>query len=542
MSELNLKKLFVLVPSTLSTVTLEAVKAKSSTSGNEDKLYFVEKYNQIVKNGVTYGIDPKTFKEIETLLPALGATTAADGTVSFNVKDLNYKGEATTILGVITNLDTKIKSELDKLATSKTLNEKYEFTGKLKYVAAGGGKNARIVLVDEGGTELEGSTVNVSDIIGNGILNKAEYDKTTGKLTLSFNGSDGSTTTNKFEVDLAAMLDINDVLIAEGSKKYLDVNLSGGENSQAVFSVNTVNVKDATAENTGLADAKDVQDYVKSQTTDLAVTAAGDDYVSARVDAATDKKHVIVSTNVQNVTANAGNRGTWSVTEAGETSLSGADAPTISGVEHSLVDGAQAAQAVKTYVDAMVAAEAAERAAKIEAAVKALDKASATVDGTNVHVAYKEEDGIVTIESVTADYATVSRTATTSTTDDPKTNAAIAVTEGTKLVKGEDLEKVAAYVADKVAEEQHRVDKKIAEKIAETTTGLNVPEATVSETGEGAVSFKYSETDGKVSISDLSVTYATKTGTGNDAKLTSGIVDASTLNAALSDLWETYTA
>ena len=154
MSEFNLKKLFVLVPSTLTTVTLDAVKAKSQEPANSDKLYFVEKYNQIVKNGVTYGIDLKTFKEIETLLPALGATTAADGTVSFDIQGLNYKGEATTILGVITNLDTKIKSELDKLAASKTLNDQYEFTGKLKYVAAGDGKNARIVLVDETGKEL----------------------------------------------------------------------------------------------------------------------------------------------------------------------------------------------------------------------------------------------------------------------------------------------------------------------------------------------------------------------------------------------------
>ena len=336
------------------------------------------------------------------------------------------------------------------------------------------------------------------------------------------------------------MLDINDIMIADGSKKYLDVDLSGAENSQAVFSVKTVNVATATAEKTGLADAKDVQDYVKSQTTDLAVTAAGDTYVSATVNADTDKKHVIVSTNVKDITASAGTRGTWTATGVGEPSLAGEAAPTISGKAGSLVDGAKAAEAVKTYVDAKVAAEAAERNAYIKYAVNTLDKASATVDGTNVHVAYKEEDGIVTIESVTEDYATVNRTATSSTTDTPATNAAIEVKDGTKLVKGADLEKVAAYVADKVAEEQHRVDK----KIADTTTGLNVEETTVSETvkGEGAVSFKYSETNGLVSISDLNVTYATKTGTGNDAKLTSGIVDTSTLNAALSDLWETYTA
>lgn len=535
MSELNLKKLFVLVPSTLTTVTLEDVKAKSSTSGNEDKLYFVEKYNQIVKNGVTYGIDPKTFTEIQTLLPALGATTAVDGTVSFNIADLNYKGNADTILGVITNLDAKIKTELDKLAASKTLNENYEFSGKLKYVAAvTNGAAAHLALVDEDGTEL--STVAVSDIIGNGLLSGSAYDKTTGKLTLTFNTASGTTT--PIEVDLTAMLDINDVLIAEGSKKYLDVDLSGGENSQAVFSVKTVKVVDATDSNTGLADAKDVQDYVKSQTTDLAVTAAGDDYVTARVDAATDKKHVIVSTNVKDVTASAGTRGTWTVSETGVASLADEVPPAISGVANSLVDGAQAAEAVKTYVDAKVATEAAERAAKIDAAVKALDKASATVTGTNVHVAYKEENGIVTIESVTEDYATVNRTKTTSIPGTPKTDADIAVTDGTKLVTGADLEKVAAYAADKVTEEAHRVDK----KIADATDGLDVPETTVKESGEGAVSFKYSETDGKVSISGLNVTYATKTGEGNTAKLTSGIVNTAVLNAALSDLWETYTA
>ena len=535
MSEFNLKKLFVLVPSTLTTVTVADIKAKSQQSGNSDKLYFVEKYNQIVKNGVTYGVDPKTFTEIESLLSSLGATTAEDGTVSFDIKGLNYKGEATTILGVITKLDKKIKDELNKLAASKTLNDKYEFTGKLKYVASVTGAAAHLALVDKDGT-TELSSIPVSDIIGNGVLETSAYDKATGKLTLTFKTADGGT--NPVDIDLAAMLDINDVLIADGSKKYLDVDLTGSENSQAVFSVKTVKVKDATDVSTGLADAKDVQDYVKSQTTDLAVKAEGDTYVSARVDANTDKKRVIVSTNVKDVTASAGTRGTWTATGVGEPSLAGEDAPTISGEAGSLVDGAKAAEAVKTYVDAKVAAEAAERNAYIENAVKALDKTSATVGSTNVHVAYKEEDGIVTIESVTEDYATVNRTATTSTTGTPATDAAIAVTEGTKLVKGEDLEKVAAYVADKVAEEQHRVDK----KIAETTTGLNVPKATVSEKGEGAVSFKYSETNGIVSISDLSVTYATKTGTGNDAKLTSGIVDTAVLNAALSDLWETYTA
>lgn len=255
MSELNLKKLFVLVPSTLTTVTVADIKTKSTQSGNSDKLYFVEKYNQIVKNGVTYGVDPKTFKEIESLLSSLGATTAEDGTVSFDIKGLNYKGDATTILGVITNLDAKIKSELDKLAASKTLDANYEFTGTLKYVASvTNGAAAHLALVDEAGTEL--SSVPVSDIIGNGVLESSAYNKDTGMLTLTFKKADGGT--NPVEVDLAAMLDINDIMIANDSTNYLKVDLTGAENSQAKFGVKTVKVKDATDTITGLADAKDV--------------------------------------------------------------------------------------------------------------------------------------------------------------------------------------------------------------------------------------------------------------------------------------------
>lgn len=53
----------------------------------------------------------------------------------------------------------------------------------------------------------------------------------------------------------------------------------------------------------------------------------------------------------------------------------------------------------------------------LDAAIKAVDTridnmdvASNTVSGTNVHVTYKQEDGKVTVESVTEDYATLNRT------------------------------------------------------------------------------------------------------------------------------------
>lgn len=525
---MDLTKMFVLVPST-SAATVDSIKTASLSSS---KIYFMAKYNQIVAKGTVYGVDPSTGKELESLVTVLGGTKGADGTVTVDFAGLNYyASEGTkTIIGAIKAIDAKVKAEMDKLAASKTLDENYEFTGQIKYVAAGGGKAAHIALVDEAGKEL--STINVSDIIGNGVLKTSAYDAATGILTLTFAQADG--TEKAIEVDLKAMLDINDISIADGSKNYLEVTLgtaSAEGETQAVFGAKIVKVAEATDAKTGLVDAKDVKDYVDGKTTDLAVTAEGDAYVSASVNADTDKKHVIVASNVKDVTYTAGTHATYN-TEGGV--ATSAVAANVSGVANALVDGAQATTAIKSYVDFVVAEEALRADAKVLAAVKALDKASATVDGSNVHVTYKEEDGIVTIESVTEDYATVTPVRTTSSADAPKTDASLTVTVGDedKLVKAKDLKAVADYAADKVTEEAHRVDKKIAETIA----GLDVAEAEVSEAGEGAIKFKYSETDGKVAIKDLSVTYAEHSAN----TVTTGIVTGTVLNDVLADMWETY--
>lgn len=527
---MDLTKMFVLVPST-SNATVESIKTASE---NSKKIYFMAKYSQIVARGTVYGVDPSTGKELESLVNVLGGIKGADGTVTVDFSGLNYHApEGTkTILGAIKAIDAKIKEELDKLAASKTLNDNYEFTGRITYVAASGGTAAHIALIDEDGAEL--STIPVSDIIGNGILKTSAYDAATGILTLTFANANG--TTNAIEVDLKAMLDINDISIAEASKKYLEVTLGEATaegNTQAVFGAKVKKIvgAGASADLTGLADAADVKAYVDSQTTDLTVTAKGDDYVGASVNADVDKKHVIVTTNVKGVTYTAGTHATYN-DEGAKTGEPAA--ATISGEANSLVDGAQAVTAVKSYVDFVVVEEALRANAKVLAAVKALDKASDTVDGSNVHVKYKEEDGIVTIESVTEDYATVTRVATTSTPEAPKTDASLTVTVGgeEKLVKAKDLKAVADYAADKVTEEVHRVDK----KIADTINGLDVPEAEVSEAGEGAIKFKYSETDGKVAIKDLSATYAAHSAN----TLSTGIVNGTTLNAVLADMWETY--
>ena len=84
---------------------------------------------QIVAKGTVYGVDPSTGKELESLVTVLGGTKGSDGTVTVNFSNLNFASEGTkTIIGAIESIDAKIKSELNKLAASNTLNDNYEFT------------------------------------------------------------------------------------------------------------------------------------------------------------------------------------------------------------------------------------------------------------------------------------------------------------------------------------------------------------------------------------------------------------------------------
>ena len=210
----------------------------------------------------------------------------------------NYTSKAKTITGEIAALDSELKATNDTIGTSKDtkddstvyggiakvqadLNDTkkkfsdsatiklgdstYETALEIKYVPAVTGDDAdsaiaaHIALCDKNGKEL--SVVNVDSIVGNGTLKSSSYNKDTGVLSLVWNKADGKTTTT--QIDLSAMLDINDVLINEDSKSYLDVDLSGGENSQAVFKALIKKVAEATASSTGLADALDVKTFVE---------------------------------------------------------------------------------------------------------------------------------------------------------------------------------------------------------------------------------------------------------------------------------------
>lgn len=109
-------------------------------------------------------------------------------------------------------------------------------------------------------------------------------------------------------------------------------------------------------------------------------------------------------------------------------------------------------------------------------------KVNETTVGTNVKVTYSETNGLVTINT-TEEYATI--------------GSDLSVTNGSKLVTGNDITKVKEYISTQVSD---------------AVEALDVADTTVSKTN---ISFHYREDDGKVSIGTLNEKYATVEQTGN---------------------------
>lgn len=283
----------------------------------------------------------------------------------------------------------------------------------LKVEAASGSgasaKKARIALVDSNGGSgyAELSSVNIEDIVGNGVITSTSYSETTGILTITWAG--GSTT----DVNLGKLLDIDDIVLASGSEDYLSFELAdpavetgqaelgvklahvnytaASGNTPASLTVNTTNGSLLDAEETIEAVADYVDDVLANASTNLAVTAEGDAYVGASVDAATDNKHVVVDSNVTTLTATAGTPGTYG-TDGSQTTAP--TAGTLSGTANSLGDAADIASKVKTYVDGAIAIEAARSDAKNKADIAALDYADTAVAG-QVVTEVDETDGVI---------------------------------------------------------------------------------------------------------------------------------------------------
>ena len=127
-------------------------------------------------------------------------------------------------------------------------------------------------------------------------------------------------------------------------------------------------------------------DYaVQNSSTSLAISAEGDNYITAAVDANNNKK-INVTADVQSLTATAGTVGVYDSTTGAQTTAPVAGI--LSGVADSLGDAADIATKVKTYVDGAIAIEAARSDAKnladLKTVVEGLDGTATASSATNL--------------------------------------------------------------------------------------------------------------------------------------------------------------
>lgn len=246
-------------------------------------------------------------KDGENLITVTYFANGATATTTFEVVDAaaakayfeDYFTNSNTI--GITNGTADVKVDGQTILIDSV--NKYLKTGlNIAYIAEEGTTGATIALRDNSNTVL--SSINVSDIVGDGVLKDSIYHQDTNILELRFgNGKvynpNDPTSYTKVEVNLQKLIDINDVFIGVDSSVYLDATLDA---STVTLNTKMQDPSTASANATGLADAWKVKQYVDSKTTDLAVSASGDIYVDASVDA-NDKKHINVAATDKTKTA-----------------------------------------------------------------------------------------------------------------------------------------------------------------------------------------------------------------------------------------------
>ena len=426
-----------------------------ATYSADGSIYFAEDSQVIYNNGIAYGLSSEAAEKIQNIENGIvdisgyeddpagtpeGKTalekwaenpvvTAANVTIadsgnkytSTNVEDALQEIAGNIDKAKIVNNDvitvgtptasgTPLSVTVDGVTVDKVSNA-LKSVVKLGYNTT----SKEIELQDKNGTKLSG--VAASSILGSGVVSGSSYNETTGELTIKFVGG------SQAVINLAKLIDFNDVAVKDGSTDFLTVEGSATESgtqlqygvkladvtytptsggTPATLTVNTTNGKILDASDAIPAISDYVADVLANANTNLAVTAEGDDYVDARVDAATDNKHVIVDANVTTLTGTKGTAGTYNATTGAQTT-----APvngTLSGTANSLVDAADVASKVKNYVDGQVAIEAARSDAKNKADIAALDATvgSTTVDtGKHVAVQVVETDGKLTGLTVT---------------------------------------------------------------------------------------------------------------------------------------------
>lgn len=159
-----------------------------------------------------------------------------------------------------------------------------------------------------------------------------------------------------------------------------------GETEGSAGDTGLVDVLTVSSDGVKVDNIQDAIDYaVANATGDLAVSAQGDNYITAAVDANNNKK-INVTADVQSLTATAGTAGVYDSTTGAQTTAPVAG--TLSGVANSLGDAADIATKVKTYVDGAIAIEGARSDAKnladLKTVVEGLDGTATASSATNL--------------------------------------------------------------------------------------------------------------------------------------------------------------
>ena len=246
---LNLNKLFVRVT---EAGLRDAVIAKSKETNN-NKIYFLTKTQEIVTQGVAYGLSTDVQAQIANIKSIL------------KTFDNNGKGTEDSVKAAI----DAVQKALDDYKKDNDANRAL----LVKTVAYNAATKA-IDFTSEDGTTVQ--SIKASDIIGNHVVKSSAYDADTNTLKLTFEGAAADVDVN---IDLGQMLDMNDVI--SGDAEHFVVS----------YTEKKLTIKPVTAtvasDTVGLADAKDVKTYV-----DAAVSGAQDTLQDA-IDTINDKLDVI---------------------------------------------------------------------------------------------------------------------------------------------------------------------------------------------------------------------------------------------------------
>ena len=234
----NLNKLFVRVT---EAGLRDAVIAKSKESNN-NKIYFLTKSQEIVTQGVAYGLSTDVQAQIANIKSIL--------------KSFDNNGHGT---------EDSVKSAIDAVQAALDAY-KAENDAKRALLVKTVAYNADTKTIDftsENGTTVQ--HIKASDIIGNHVVTSSSYDAATNKLKLTFGGASENV---DVDIDLGQMLDMNDVI--SGDVEHFTVS----------YTEKKLTIKPVTAtvasDTVGLADAKDVKSYV-----DAAVSGAQDNLQAA---------------------------------------------------------------------------------------------------------------------------------------------------------------------------------------------------------------------------------------------------------------------